>query len=278
MSGRTVLWGLLWAPLFLLACDGGAPPPPSDGSALTPESKPATESTRAANEDVLERLPFQDETDFELASRGRIAVPDSLVIPSEAGGIAWDMTGYDFVQGDAPDTVNPSLWRQAKLNGLNGLFEVVDGIYQVRGYDLSNVTFLRGETGWIVIDPLITVESAGAALALVNRELGERPVRAVIYTHSHVDHFGGVRGVTTPEAVASGDVRILAPEGFTHHAVSENVLAGNVMSRRAGYMFGRLIEPGVRSRVDAGLGKATSVGRVSMIPPTDVISTTGLRW
>ena len=277
MSGRTVLWGLLWAPLFLLACDGGAPPPPSDGSALTPESKPATGSTRAANEDVLERLPFQDETDFELASRGRIAVPDSLVIPSEAGGIAWDMTGYDFVQGDAPDTVNPSLWRQAKLNGLNGLFEVVDGIYQVRGYDLSNVTFLRGETGWIVIDPLITVESAGAALALVNRELGERPVRAVIYTHSHVDHFGGVRGVTTPEAVASGGVRILAPEGFTHHAVSENVLAGNVMSRRAGYMFGRLIEPGVRSRVDAGLGKATSNGRVSMIPPTDVISTTGTR-
>ena len=188
--------------------------------------------------------------------------------------MVWDMTVYDFIQGEAPDSVNPSLWRQAKLNDMHGLFEVVDGIYQVRGYDLSNITFIRGETGWIVVDPLITVESAKAALDLVNQELGIRPVVAVIYTHSHADHFGGVRGVTTPEDVAAGRVRILAPEGFSHHAVSENVLAGNVMTRRAEYMFGGLLEAGPRGRVDAGLGKATSNGRVSMIAPTDIIGET----
>jgi alkyl sulfatase BDS1-like metallo-beta-lactamase superfamily hydrolase len=185
------------------------------------------------------------------------------------------MTSYAFTKGDAPDTVNPSLWRQAKLNMIHGLFEVTDGIYQVRGYDLSNISFVRSDTGWIVLDPLITVESARAALALVNETLGERPVVAVIYSHSHADHFGGVRGVTTSEAVSQGRVRIVAPEGFVHHAVSENVLAGNVMTRRAAYMFGRLLPAGERGRVDAGLGKTTSVGRVSIIEPTDIISETG---
>ena len=276
MSHRFLAALLALSGLVGLACDAAAPPP-SEPGALSPEPKPASEFTRMANDAVLGRLPFEDETDFELAGRGRIAGPEAPVIPSDAGGTAWDMTGYAFVAGEAPDTVNPSLWRQAKLNGLAGLFEVVEGIYQVRGYDLSNVTFVRGDRGWIVIDPLLTVETARAALELVNRELGARPVVAVIYTHSHADHFGGVRGVTTPEAVEAGEVRILAPEGFMHHAVSENVLAGNVMSRRAGYMFGRLIEPGPRSRVDAGLGKATSMGRVSMIRPTDVIGETGKR-
>ncbi len=276
MSRRLLPFFLVGAAAFLSACD--AAPPPIEPGGLSPDPKPATTFTRDTNAEVLERLPFGDRTDFELANRGRLAAPEPLVIEAEDGSTAWDMGDYAFVGGDAPDTVNPSLWRQAKLNGLHGLFEVVDGIYQVRGYDLSNITFLRGDSGWIVIDPLITVESARAALALVNRELGERPVKAVIYSHSHVDHFGGVRGVTTPEAVADGSVRILAPEGFTHHAVSENVLAGNVMSRRAGYMFGRLIEPGPQSRVDAGLGKATSLGRVSMIAPTDIIGTTGTRF
>jgi alkyl sulfatase BDS1-like metallo-beta-lactamase superfamily hydrolase len=276
VSHRILLMLLAAIAIALNACAALSPPPPDPGG-LTPEPQAASRFTRGANADVLKRLPFEDQTDFELANRGRIASPEPLVIEAEDGTTTWDMGDYAFIAGDAPDTVNPSLWRQARLNGLHGLFEVVDGIYQVRGYDLSNVTFLRGDSGWIVIDPLITVEAARAALALVNRELGERPVRAVIYTHSHVDHFGGVAGVTTPEAVAEGSVRILAPEGFTHHAVSENVLAGNVMSRRAGYMFGRLLEPGAKRRVDSGLGKATSVGRVSMIPPTDVIGTTGTR-
>ncbi|MCS5636805.1 MAG: MBL fold metallo-hydrolase [Myxococcota bacterium] len=268
-----------WIIIFTIAFLGCTPEPmapkvvPAPGD-LNDEIKPASDSTRAANAAVLERLPFEDVSDFELANRGFIAGPDALVIDDEDGRRVWDMTVYDFITGEAPDTVNPSLWRQARLNNIHGLFEVVDGIYQVRGYDLSNVSFIRGETGWIVVDPLISVEAARAALDLVNEELGARPVVAVIYSHSHADHFGGVRGVTTPEEVASGRVRILAPEGFSHHAVSENVLAGNVMTRRAEYMFGGLLEPGPQGRVDTGLGKTTSRGRVSMIPPTDIIGET----
>lgn len=260
----------------VLACSAEPPErvPVVAVAGLTADSKPASEFTQAANAAVLGRLPFEDTSDFERAGRGFIAGPDELVIRSDEGGVAWDMSEYGFIGEAAPDTVNPSLWRQARLNNIHGLFEVVDGIYQVRGYDLSNISFIRGETGWIVIDPLISVEVARAALELINQELGTRPVVAVIYTHSHADHFGGVRGVTTPEDVAAGRVRVLAPEGFSHHAVSENVLAGNVMTRRAAYMFGGLLDAGPRGRVDAGLGKTTSSGRVSMIPPTDIIGET----
>ncbi|MEE3327129.1 MAG: MBL fold metallo-hydrolase, partial [Myxococcota bacterium] len=266
-----VVWGLA-----LVSCDGTPRVEPQDGAqgALNSQIKPATAFTRSANRAVLDQLPFEDESDFERARRGFIAAPEPLVIVAEDGKTVWDRPAYDFIEGESPDSVNPSLWRQAKLNNLYGLFEVVDGIYQVRGYDLSNVTFIRGDTGWIVIDPLITVEAARAALDLVNRTLGERPVVAVIYTHSHADHFGGVAGVTRSEDVAAGRVRILAPEGFTHHAVSENVLAGNVMTRRAEYMFGGLLDEEPRGRVDAGLGKTTSRGTVSMIAPTDIIGET----
>jgi alkyl sulfatase BDS1-like metallo-beta-lactamase superfamily hydrolase len=249
----------------------------SNGVTLTSDSKPATAATRAANHEVARSLPFDQDADFELAQRGLLASDPGLQIQADDGTIAWDMTSYEFTKGAAPDTVNPSLWRQAKLNMIHGLFEVTDGIYQVRGYDLSNISFVRSDTGWIVLDPLISVESARAALSLVNETLGERPVVAVIYSHSHADHFGGVRGVTTPEDVSQGRVRIVAPEGFVHHAVSENVLVGNVMTRRAAYMFGRLLPAGARGRVDSGLGKTTSVGRVSIIEPTDVITETGTR-
>ncbi len=252
---------------------------PEDQAPLNGETKPATEATRRLQEVVRRSLPFDDDRDFELARRGRLAGRQALRIPADgrpgSDSLAWDMTRYAFTQGEAPETVNPSLCRQAKLNRIHGLFEVVDGIYQVRGYDLSNVSFVRGETGWIVIDPLITVEAARAALSLLNETLGERPVVGVIYSHSHVDHFGGVRGVVDPTDVASGSVRIVAPEGFMEHAVSENVVAGNAMTRRAAYMFGRLLEPGPRGRVDAGLGKTTSMGRVSLLPPTDVVRETG---
>jgi alkyl sulfatase BDS1-like metallo-beta-lactamase superfamily hydrolase len=273
---RTRFW-ILCGLALNLGCVGlgGRSIDPSQLPSLTPDSKPATTSTRAANKKFARRLRFEDDRDFELARRGQLAEDPSLRILSEDGSIVWDMTRYEFAKGDAPETVNPSLWRQAKLNKIHGLFEVSDGIYQVRGYDLSNISFVRGETGWIVIDPLITVEAARAALELVNATLGERPVIAVIYSHSHADHFGGVRGVVDPEDVKAGRVRIVAPEGFVHHAVSENVLAGNVMTRRAAYMFGRLLPPGERTRVDAGLGKTTSIGRVSIIAPTDVISETG---
>ncbi len=249
----------------------------AEAAGFTPASKSATGATKAVNSRFARMLPFDDDRDFELANRGLLASEEALQIPSDAGGMAWDMTSYGFTQGDAPATVNPSLWRQAKLNAIHGLFEVAEGIYQVRGYDLANISFIRGETGWIVLDPLITMEAARAALALVNRELGERPVTAVIYSHSHVDHFGGVRALISDEDVAAGRARIVAPEGFMHHAISENVVAGNVMTRRAAYMFGRLLEPGVQGRVDAGLGKTTSIGRVSVMPPTDVISKTGTR-
>ncbi len=269
--------------LLLLVCTSCSPEPPQQRSApseaaiLNPEPKPASDFTRSIQAAFIDRLPFENEEDFELATRGFIAGPEALVIAGDDGSVAWDMTQYAFIEGEAPDTVNPSLWRQARLNNIHGLFEIREGLYQVRGYDLSNVSFIRGDTGWIVIDPLISVEAARAALALVNRELGERPVVAVLFTHSHADHFGGVRGVTTPEAVTEGRVRILAPKGFSHHAVSENVLAGNVMTRRADYMFGGLLEAGPRGRVDAGLGKTTSRGRVSMLAPTDIIGTTGRR-
>jgi len=270
------MW-LLGGMILCVGCAGfgGASIDGSGRAILNADSKPASDSTRSMNRRLARSLPFEDDKDFELAQRGRLASDSDLRITAEDGSIVWDMTAYEFAKGDAPDTVNPSLWRQATLNMIHGLFEVTEGIYQVRGYDLSNISFIRGETGWIVLDPLITVEAARAALALVNDTLGERPVVAVIYSHSHVDHFGGVRGVVDPIELAAGRVRIVAPDGFVHHAVSENVLAGNVMTRRAAYMFGRLLPAGERGRIDAGLGKATSIGRVSIIEPTDVIKTTG---
>jgi len=280
LSTRVAVFGLAVA--FSLGCAGlrGGPVETSDGLVLTPESKPATEATRRAQAKVRRALPFEDDRDFELAKRGRIVSAEALTIAADKGGeAAWDMQTFQFINDAerAPDTVNPSLWRQARLNNIHGLFEVTEGIYEVRGYDLSNISFVAGETGWIVLDPLITVESARAALALVNETLGERPVKAVLYSHSHVDHFGGIGGLVTPDDVASGRVRVVASEGFMHNSVSENVVAGNVMTRRASYMFGRLLPASATARVDSGLGKTTSVGRVSLIPPTDVIDTTGTK-
>ena len=229
-----------------------------------------TRATTAANAALRDLLPFEDTTDFGLAERGLLApLPDSVTTAD--GGPVWDARKFDFVAGDAPDTVNPSLWRQERLSGISGLFEVVDGIYQVRSLDLSNISFVRGETGWIVLDPLITAEVAAAALELVNTHVERRPVTAVVYSHSHADHFGGVRGVCSPEDVAAGRVRIVAPEGFTFEAVSENVMAGNAMTRRASYMYGNLLPPAPTGQVGAGLGKTTSTGTFGLLEPTDLI-------
>jgi alkyl sulfatase BDS1-like metallo-beta-lactamase superfamily hydrolase len=230
----------------------------------------ATEATIRANREVIDTLPFDESRDFDLVERGFLApLPDTVT--TDDGGPVWDSRRFDFVSGDAPDTVNPSLWRQERLSGTSGLFEVVDGIYQVRSLDLSNISFVRGETGWIVLDPLVTAEVAAAALELVDTHVERRPVTAVIYSHSHADHFGGVRGVCTPKDVSSGRVRIVAPVGFTFEAVSENVMAGNAMSRRASYMYGNLLPPGPTGQVGAGLGKTTSTGTFGLIPPTDHI-------
>ncbi|GAA4461237.1 alkyl/aryl-sulfatase [Phytohabitans houttuyneae] len=220
-------------------------------------------------------FPFEDRQDFADADRGLLATPDSGVVENERGAVVWDGDAYAFLSGEAADSVNPSLWRQSSLVAKRGLFEVVDGIYQVRGLDLSNVSFVEGDTGVIVVDPLISVETAAAALRLYRSVRGDRPVTAVIYTHSHVDHFGGVKGVISQEDVDSGRVPVIAPEGFLRHAIAENVYAGTAMARRAGYMYGAALPRDVRGGVGAGLGQTTSTGTVSVIAPTVEISRTG---
>jgi len=221
-------------------------------------------------------LPFHDSRDHELADRGFLGTIDPMIIRNEAGDVVWDGQSYDFLGGEAPTSVNPSLWRQSTLVAKHGLYEVVDGIYQVRGFDLSNVTFVESDSGVIVIDPLISAETAAAALALYRQHRGHREVRAVIYTHSHIDHFGGVFGVTNQEHVDAGAVAVIAPDGFVEHAVEENVYAGTAMGRRAGYMYGAALARGPEGQVGAGLGQTTSRnGTVGLIPPTLTITRTG---
>jgi len=220
-------------------------------------------------------LPFGDAADFEAAERGLVDAGDP-VVRTAAGKVVWDNGSYSsFLTGEAPETVHPSLWRQSTLVARQGLFEVTDGIYQVRGYDLSNMSIIEGDTGIIVIDPLISIETAAAALALYRRHRGDRPVSAVIHTHSHVDHFGGVKGVVSQDDVNAGKVQIIAPEGFVEHAVAENVYAGTAMARRAGYMYGAALARGPQGGVGAGLGQTTSTGSVTLIDPTVTITTTG---
>ena len=213
---------------------------------------------------------FEDRTDFENADRGFVAALTPGVVKDRNGRVVWDADAYRFLDGDCPDTANPSLWRQSQLCAKQGLFEVTDGIYQVRGLDLSNISFIEGDTGVIVIDPLISTECAAAALALYREHRGQRPVTAVIYTHSHGDHFGGVRGVL-PEK----DIPVIAPAGFLEHAVSENVYAGTAMTRRAVYMYGAVVAKGPAGQIGAGLGQTTSTGTISLVPPTLDITRTG---
>jgi len=219
-------------------------------------------------------LPFGDTADFEAADRGLIDAGDP-VVRNEAGQVIWDNGSYGFLTGEAPDTVHPSLWRQSTLVARQGLFEVTDGIYQVRGYDLSNMSVIEGDTGIIIIDPLISTETAAAALALYRKHRGDRPAVAVIHTHSHADHFGGVKGVVSQADVDAGRVQIIAPEGFVEHAIAENVYAGTAMARRAGYMYGAALPRGPKGGVGAGLGQTTSTGTVTLIDPTVTITTTG---
>lgn len=236
--------------------------------------KDATEATRRAQAAVLAELPAETGQDAEDVARGFIGtIPDATILGA-AGGPVWSMQAFGFLAEECPETVNPSLWRQARLNAAHGLYEVTPGIYQVRNFDLSNITFIEGDTGFLVVDPLISAEPAAAALALMRKHRGDKPVTGVIYTHSHVDHYGGVRGVLSDADIAAG-LRIIAPEGFLEEAVSENVLAGNAMGRRATYMYGSLLPRGPRGHVDAGLGKAVSLGQVSLVPPTESISQTG---
>ena len=244
---------------------------------LNTDQKEATEYTKAANEEVYALLDFDDEREKENAERGLIAAPDSLEITTEDGKVAWSQDAYAFLDEDAPDTANPSLWRNTQLNHVYGLFEVMDGIYQVRGYDMSNITFIKGETGWIIYDPLMTVECAKAAFELVKENIGDFPVKAVLYSHSHVDHFGGVEGIVSEEQVADEEILIIAPEGFEEHAVSENVYAGTAMGRRASYQYGTLLEGGEKGSLCIGIGMGQSHGTTSYISPNTIITETGQR-
>ncbi len=241
------------------------------------QPKPATDATKAANDALLQELPFNDKTSFELAHKGFIAPLPTEPIKGEKGNMIWDPAKYNFIkEGEAaPATTNPSLWRQSQLINISGLFEVTDGIYQVRNYDLSNMTIVEGKSGITIFDPLISSETAKAALDLYYAHRPKKPVVAVIYTHSHVDHYGGVRGVVDEKDVKAGKVKIYAPLGFLEHAVAENVMAGTAMSRRASYMYGNLLPPSETGQLGAGLGTTTSAGTVTLIPPTDIISKTG---
>ncbi|MCL4715628.1 MAG: MBL fold metallo-hydrolase [Hyphomonadaceae bacterium] len=234
-----------------------------------------TDATRAANAELARTLPWSDREDEDFAARGFIAAWDQPQIRAADGHVVWDFTAYDFLQGDAPETVNPSLWRHAGLLARAGLFQVTDRVYQVRGFDVSNMTIIVGDTGLILVDPLTSAEVASAALTLARRTLGDRPVRAVIYTHSHVDHFGGVRGVVSAEDMTAGRVEIIAPEGFMEHAVTENVIAGAAMGRRALYQFGAGLAPGPEGQMTSGIGLAISAGAFTLIPPTRTIARTG---
>ena len=221
------------------------------------------------------RLPLDDTADFADADRGFIGALTPCVVKAADGRVVWDNDAYSFIAGDAPPSVHPSLWRQCMLTTKQGLYEVTPGIYQVRGLDISNVSFVEGDTGLIVIDPLVSTEVAAAALQLYRTHRGDRPVLAVIYTHSHVDHFGGVLGVTSQADVDAGRVAVLAPEGFTEHVVQENVYAGTAMARRANYMYGSLLARGPQGHVGCGLGQAPSLGEIALIVPTVDIRTTG---
>ncbi len=236
----------------------------------------ASNHTVSANRKVLDELPFADQTDFENARRGFIADSPNRVIMNPDGSPAFDLDAYGFVRdAPAPDTVNPSLWRQSQLLGITGLFEVVEGIYQVRNFDLAVMTFIRGARGWIVVDPLVSAAPAAEGLRLLREHVADLPVVAVLTTHSHADHFGGIEGVASREDVQSGRVRYVVPVGFTEESVSENVLAGNVMARRSSYMYGNTVPAGPRGAIGAGLGPSTSTGSIALFPPTDIIDRTG---
>jgi alkyl sulfatase BDS1-like metallo-beta-lactamase superfamily hydrolase len=268
---KTVSIGLA---LAVAAC--GRAPVPTTGDADAAGASAPTAATVAANRAVAESLPLADAQDFEDARRGFVASVPGLKVQKSDGRPVWDLGAYEFINdAPAPDSVNPSLWRQAQLNNIHGLFKVADGIWQVRGYDISNMSLIEGERGWIVVDPLTAQETAAAAMALVREHLGDRPVSAFVFSHSHIDHFGGVFGVVSAEQARNRDLRVIAPSGFIEEATSENVLAGTTMLRRAGYMYGSNLPRTPRGHVDTGLGKAPAHGTVGILPPTDLITETG---
>lgn len=247
---------------------------------LTPDKKPATTITKQINEDVYQVLDFDDTQEEEFAKKGFITAPDSLQITDDDGNVVWNMDNYDFVRdADSPDSANPSLWRNTKSNVNYGLFQVSDDIYQVRGYDLSNMTFVRTDNGWIIMDCLASSDTAKAALELFKSEMGDIHIVAVIISHAHIDHYGGIQGVLTQdeladpslsldEQIASGKTAIIVPDGFENAVMSENVFVGTAMKRRSLYQYGSVIQPGEQGRLSVGIGLAVSQGEVGYLSPT----------
>ena len=247
---------------------------------LTPDKKPATTITKQINEDVYQVLDFDDTQEEEFAKKGFITAPDSLQITDDDGNVVWNMDNYDFVRdADSPDSANPSLWRNTKSNANYGLFQVSDDIYQVRGYDLSNMTFVRTDNGWIIMDCLASSDTAKAALELFKSEMGDIHIVAVIISHAHIDHYGGIQGVLTQdeladpslsldEQIASGKTAIIVPDGFENSVMSENVFVGTAMKRRSLYQYGSVIQPGEQGRLSVGIGLAVSQGEVGYLSPT----------
>jgi len=231
----------------------------------------ASEFTIASNKTFADNLDLDNQQDFKDARRGMIAEAPNTALISKSGVQVWDAGAYDFIQGEAPDTVNPSLWRQAKLNNIRGLFKVDEGIYQLRGFDLANTSLIKGDTGWILVDPLTTMETTEAAMAFAEQHLGDIKLTGVIFTHSHIDHFGGVRSLINSQQAADNNVPIIAPAGFMEESTSENIIAGPAMTRRGVYMFGNSLPRSAEGHVDAGLGKQVIYGSTSILQPTLVI-------
>jgi len=263
--------------LALAGCAFKKEAPTFAGADLPPDvagnTAPSAQTT-ALNASVGGSLPLADQQDFEDAKRGLIASDPELLVAGPEGNAIWDMPSYAFIDGDAPASVNPSLWRQARLNNIHGLFEVTKGVYQLRGYDLANMSLIEGETGWIVVDPLTARETAAKAMAFAREHLGDKAVSAVIFSHSHIDHFGGVLGIVSPEEVEERKIPIIAPEFFVDEATSENIIAGVTMARRSLYMFGPRLPRGERGHVGSGLGKGPAYGTIGILPPTETITET----
>jgi alkyl sulfatase BDS1-like metallo-beta-lactamase superfamily hydrolase len=251
--------------LILMGCEQSKQPSEEVKSA-------ASAFTIASNRQFADELDLDHQQDFEDARRGMIAAAPNESVTAASGVQVWDGAAYDFIQGDAPDTVNPSLWRQAKLNNIRGLFKVEEGIYQLRGFDLANSTLIKSENGWILVDPLTTRETTKSAMTFAEQHLGEINLTGVIFTHSHVDHFGGVLELIDSQQAAANNVPIIAPVGFMAEATSENIIAGRAMTRRGTYMFGDMLERSATGHVDAGLGKQVIFGSISILQPTVVIN------
>ncbi|MCZ6807598.1 MAG: MBL fold metallo-hydrolase, partial [Deltaproteobacteria bacterium] len=257
VASSTFLW---------VGCKAAEPPPPP-----VPDDSEATGYTIAVNQKFAEMLDLDDQEDFEQASKGLIAAAPMEPVKDSAGKVIFDPSQYDFIKGDAPATVNPSLWRQAKLNMHRGLYKVTDGIYQLRGFDLANMSIIEGDTGWIIVDPLTNKSTSAQALAFAREHLGNKPITAIIFTHSHVDHFGGALGLMSMEEAAAKNVQIIAPIGFIKEATSENIVAGPAMLRRSEFMYAIRVPRGPTGHVSTGLGIQPVVGEASIMVPTTVI-------